>query len=105
MQRSISRAPESLALTPNRPFHSVRLFSGVDLADDFELLEIDDDNVVVRRACHEHARAVRLHLNAGSAPADWDSLDFFACRDVEHGYISHADPGDERQLSIRRNLE
>src|ERR1035437_4096776 len=52
------------------------LFAGVEVAGDFERLQIDDDNVVVGRASHVRHRAVGLHLDAGGAASHSYPLDY-----------------------------
>ena len=66
-----------------RPSHAVRLMTGVDVGSDLERFQIDRDDVIVWSAGNEGARAVRLHLNSGSAVAYGNALCFSACGGVE----------------------
>ena len=63
---------------PRRPSQTIRIATGLDAASHFQRMKIDDRNITIGRTCHERARPVWLHLNAGSAVPNRDSFNGLA---------------------------
>ena len=74
-------------LMPRRPSQAVGIVASLDAASHFQRMKIDDGNITIRRAGHEGARAVRLHLNARCAVPNRNAFDGLASRSVDDSHV------------------
>jgi hypothetical protein len=87
------------------PGHAVGLGTGVEVAEDFEGVEVEDYDVVVRGAGDEGPVAVGLHLDAGGSVADGDALGDLAGGGIEDDEVGAAEEGDQDVVAVGGELE
>src|ERR1700722_1600569 len=99
---SCGACPRHLSADPGE---AIGLLTGFDAAHNFERMQIDYGDVVVRRAGHVGARPVGLHKNPGSALSYIYMLHLFSGDSIENGDIRLLKARNKRQLAIRGKLQ
>jgi len=79
-----------IELTMAGPSHAIGLMTRIHVGGDLKRFQVDDHDVIVWSAGNEGARAVRLHLNSGSAVAYRDVFCFAARGGVEDDDVGTA---------------
>src|SRR3974377_1906172 len=91
-------------ISPHSPRHSIRALSGAELAGDFQLFQVKDDDFVVRGCSYEGTGPVGDNQDALRCLSDSQALHELAACGVENHYVAAAEIRDQHQLAVRSEL-
>src|ERR1700733_120885 len=76
--------PKLVSLSPGK---AVGLFAGGDLIRNFQILQIYNRNFVLGADGHKSARAIGRNQDACRTPAEFELLNLFVSRHIQHHQI------------------
>src|SRR5580765_3977716 len=89
----------------NGPGEAIRSGANINMAGHFQLLEINNGYIIIRRAADKRARSILIHLNACTTLTETQPLYFFPRCYIVDKEISSSQGGNQCQLAIGRKLE